>query len=87
MLFRSYRLSSYRHHVGERILDWLAEPEEYRRLAADAELRARVYRDLFNQRLASSDLEAIRTHLNKDCALGSNRFQDAIETVTGTTRS
>jgi putative transposase len=39
-----YRWSSYRHHVGERILDWLAEPEEDRRLAADAERRAGLSR-------------------------------------------
>ncbi|MGZ4981771.1 MAG: hypothetical protein ACXWAB_10020 [Methylobacter sp.] len=28
-------------------------------------------------------IEAIRTHLNKDCALGSSKFQDEIEAVLG----
>ncbi len=78
-----YRWSSYQHHIGEYVMDWLAEPEEYRRLARSAQARALAYRELFKQPLAVADLEAIRSHLNKDCALGSSRFQDEIEVMVG----
>jgi putative transposase len=78
-----YRWSSYRPRVGESVMDWLAEPEEYRRLAASPVTRALAYRELFKQPLAAYDLEAIRIHLNKDCALGSSKFQDDIETMVG----
>jgi putative transposase len=40
-----------------------------------------AYRELFKQPVAVYDLEAIRTHLNKDCALGSGKFQDEIEAM------
>jgi putative transposase len=33
--------------------------------------------------LADNDIRAIRAHLNKDCALGSDKFQHEIETVLG----
>ena len=78
-----YRWSSYRPHVGESGMDWLAVPEEYRRLAASPQTRALVYRELFKQPLAAYDLEAIRIHLNKGCALGSSKFQDEIEAMVG----
>ncbi|WP_267313376.1 transposase [Methylococcus geothermalis] len=78
-----YRWSSYRPHVGESVMGWLAEPEEYRRLAARPETRALAYRELFRQPLATDDLEAIRTHLNKGCALGASKFQDEIEAMAG----
>ena len=45
-------------------MDWLTEPEEYRRLAASPEMRTLAYRKLFKQPLTVYDLEAIRTHLN-----------------------
>jgi len=45
--------------------------------------RALAYREPFRKPLASQDIEAIRTQLNKDCALGSTKFQDEIEKVVG----
>lgn len=78
-----YRWSSYPHHVAGSVIEWLAEPEECRRLAASPDMRALVYRELFKEPLASYDLEAIRTHLNKDRALGSAKFQDDIESALG----
>lgn len=78
-----YCWSSYRPHVGESVMDWLAEPEEYRRLAASPDARALAYRELFKQPLATYDLDAIRIHLNKDCALGSSKFQNEIEAMVG----
>ncbi|MDD2760077.1 MAG: transposase [Methylomonas sp.] len=78
-----YPWSSFRTHVGESVMIWLSEPEEYRRLAATSEARRLAYRDLFSQPLATRDIEAIRGHLNKDCALGSSQFQDEIEAMVG----
>jgi len=78
-----YRWSSYRHHIGGSDMGWLSEPEEYRHLATSPEAYALAYRKLFEQPLAAYDVEAIRTHLNKDCALGSSKFQDEIEAVLG----
>ena len=78
-----YRWSSYRPQAGESIMDWLAGPNEYRRRAASPETRALVYREPFKQPLAADDLEAIRIHLNKDCALGSSKFQDEVEAMVG----
>jgi len=46
----------------------LSESKKYRRLAATQEARKLAYRDLFNQPLATRDIESIRMHLNKDCA-------------------
>jgi putative transposase len=78
-----YRWSSYQHHIGKSVIEWLAEPDEYRRLAGCPEARTRAYRELFKQPLAVADLEAIRSHLNKECALGSNQFQEEIEVMAG----
>lgn len=78
-----YRWSSYRQHVGGSDMGWLSEPEEYRHLATGSEACALAYRKLFEQPLAAYDVEAIRIHLNKDCALGSSKFQDEIEAVLG----
>jgi len=78
-----YRWSSYRQHVGGSGMGWLSEQDEYRRLATNSEARALAYRELFKQPLAAYDIHAIRTHLNKDCALGSDKFQDEIEATLG----
>lgn len=64
-------------------MNWLAEPEEYRRLGLSSGARALGDRELFKQPLAAYDLESIRMHLNKDCALGSGKFQEEIEAMAG----
>jgi putative transposase len=78
-----YCWSSYLHHVASSVIGWLAEPDEYRHLAESPDTRALAYRELCREPLANYDIEAIRTHLNKDCALGSTKFQDEIERVLG----
>ena len=79
----NYRWSSYHHHVAVGNMAWLADPDEYLRLASTPKQRAQAYRALFAQALAASDLDAIRTHINKDCALGSAKFQAEIGLVLG----
>jgi putative transposase len=77
-----YPWSSFRAHVDESVIDRLSESEKYRRLAATQEARKLAYRDLFNQPLATRDIESIRMHLNKD-PLGSSQFQDEIAPMPG----
>lgn len=64
-------------------MEWLTEPREYRHLAARPEASALAYGELFKQPLVAYDIRAIRTHLNKGCALGSGKFQDEIEAILG----
>jgi len=78
-----YRWSSVRHHIGEEVIAWLSDPKEYRRLGRTVEDRAMAYRALFDEPLASNDLQSIRDHLNKDCVLGSSKFQDEIAAMLG----
>ncbi len=78
-----YRWSSYRHRVDGSTPEWLFNPPEYCRLGTSPETCALAYRALFNQPLADHDIAAIRMHLNKDCALGSGKFQDEIERIFG----
>ena len=78
-----YAWSSYRHHVNEQVACWIIEPEEFLRLAASVDLRAEAYRELFKEPLKVIELEQIRNHLNKNCALGSDKFQKEIEAVSG----
>ncbi len=76
-----YRWPSHRHHIAVSTIDWLPEPEEYRRLAASPKASALAYQVLFKQALSAHEIEAIRTHLNKGCVLGSTKFQDETETI------
>jgi putative transposase len=78
-----YPWSSYRHHIADLSNPMLTEPREYLRLDLNAEQRALAYRAFFKKPLASGDLDAIRAHLHKDCALGSSRFQQKIERASG----
>ena len=78
-----YRWSSHRHHLGEQTLEWISEPREYRRLGRNTSERIEAYRELCAQPLAVRDLQAIRNHLNKDCALGPGKFQEEIAAALG----
>jgi len=78
-----YHWSDYRSYAGDAAMHWLTEPEEYRRLAASSEARELAHRAPFKQRLAAYDLEAVRGHRNKDCALGCGKFQEPIEVMVG----
>jgi putative transposase len=78
-----YRWSSVHTNAGLRHEDLVTAHEEYRRLGnSDAE-RAAAYRDILAQGIESSDIDMIRQHVNRDCALGSAAFQIAMARVTG----
>jgi putative transposase len=78
-----YRWSSFRNHAGQDTLSWIAQPDEYRRLGKSRRERAEAYRALFDTPMGNYELGVIREHLNKDCALGSSRFQAEIERMAG----
>ena len=78
-----YAWSSYRHHVNEQVACWIIEPEEFLRLAGSVDLLSEAYRELFKEPLKVIELEQIRNHLNKNCVLGSVKFQKEIEAVSG----
>jgi len=52
-----YRWSSHRHPIAVSTIDWLSEPEEYRRLAAIPKACAQAYQELFKQALSTHELE------------------------------
>lgn len=56
---------------------------EYLNLGRSAEERQAAYRELFKAALSDDQLLDIRTHLQQQRALGSNRFQAAIEAQLG----
>jgi len=51
----------------------------YQALGKSLEERAAAYRQLCEASIDANDLAAIRAHLEQERALGSTRFQDAIE--------
>ncbi len=51
----------------------------YLHLGRDSEARCQRYREIFGQSPASEELDAIRLHLKRQHALGSERFRAAIE--------
>jgi putative transposase len=70
----SYRWSSF--HANAALAEYLALGE------APAQ-RAAAYSDLVAEELDGDVLDAIRLHVNKDCVLGNDRFQQAIARMCG----
>lgn len=78
-----YRWSSYRANAAL-AHDVLVTPHEvFRAMGAMPEQRATAYRSLFAHDLAAEDVDAIRLHVNKNCALGDDRFQRTIAAMCG----
>lgn len=75
----SYRWSSFAANTTA-APDALVTPHDvYLRLAEDVVLRRNRYRELVAQALSEDDLAAIRLYVQRQRALGSNRFQEQIE--------
>jgi putative transposase len=55
---------------------------EYVRLGVGRNVHA-AYRELFRTVVDAEDIRAIRLHVNKDCVLGSERFQTEIAVMLG----
>ena len=78
-----YRWSSYRANAAL-AHDGLVTPHEvYVALGATRIRRVAAYESLFGADLAAEDVDAIRLHVNKNCALGNDRFQRSIAAMCG----
>ena len=70
-----YRWSSFRANTGIESIPGLQPHAAYWELGASGAERADAYRKLFDTELSEAEVEAIRIHAQKDCVLGSPRFQ------------
>lgn len=78
-----YLWSSYRANAqGARDL-LVTSHEVYKRLGHSSSERQRAYRELFHDRISEPVLEAIREATNKNWALGSDKFKQRIEALSG----
>ncbi len=70
-----YRWSSFRANgLGEH--DPLVNPHElYQRIARSTSERCALYRELVSQAISDGDLEAIRCYVQRQRALGSDKFR------------
>lgn len=59
--------------------DWLTPHEEYLRLGLTEPDRQAAYLALFKHEISNTDLAQIRENTHKEWALGSQRFNQAIE--------
>jgi putative transposase len=76
-----YRWSSIHANAGLG-RDKLVTPHvEYLRLGSSDTERTEQYRAILKQGLSIADLETIRKSVNRDCALGSPAFQNAVARV------
>jgi putative transposase len=78
-----HRWSSYRVNAEGAMSDLVVPHEQYLRLGRSAEERREAYRYLFRMQLEPNVLTAIREATTGNIALGSHRFQDAIEAALG----
>lgn len=78
-----YRWSSHRAHIGEAEPKlWVPHPE-YLRLGSDKTERVAAYQALFSEVLDAERVQQIRDSLNRGHALGTSRFRDEMERLTG----
>jgi putative transposase len=74
-----YRWSSYRHNALG-MPDRIVTPHVlYTALAAEPSMRLAVYRELFRHQVDDEALQEIRTALNQEVVLGTERFREQIE--------
>ena len=78
-----YAWSSFLQNALGEPRGWLTAHPEYLRLGKDVEERAAAYRALFSKPISDEDLAAIRVHVRKNRALGSDRFREAVAATLG----
>jgi putative transposase len=78
-----YRWSSFRANAGIDQSVGLDAHAAYAALGTSRAERVVAYRQLFESELDAADIEAIRVHTQKDCVLGSPRFQAQIARMIG----
>ncbi|WP_319380238.1 transposase [Thiomicrorhabdus sp.] len=78
-----YIWSSYQINALERVSELLTPHSLYLQLGKSAAERKQNYRKLFEDALRETVLEEIRQAINRGMAVGSDRFKDEIEVLTG----
>ena len=78
-----YGWSSYQCNALGKPSDLCTPHHEYLKLGKTSEVRMRVYRSLFEAHVDSGLLTDIRDAVNKGMALGSGRFKEDVELLTG----
>jgi putative transposase len=80
---QDYRWSSYHTNALGKASSLIVPHEEYLRLGREQSTRLESYRALFKAQLDEEIVGQIRNATNGNYALGSERFQQEIETVLG----
>jgi len=70
-----YRWSSYRHHVGSDLVDWLDTHSEYEALGTTPETRQATYRAFVSAAIDEPEHIRIRTAVNRNQVTGSALFR------------
>lgn len=78
-----YRWTSYHANAQGAPDILIGRHELYERLGRSEQERQAAYRQLFRAQLPGTDVEAIREATNKNWALGSERFKQRIEALSG----
>ena len=78
-----YVWSSYQCNALGKLSEMCTPHSEYQALGADPEERRSNYRSLFSKHVEGELLEEIRLNTNKGMAIGSHRFKEEIEVLTG----
>jgi putative transposase len=78
-----YPWSSYRRNAHGEIDGIVVDHPVLEGLGRDRMERAAAYRELVEDGLSQAELEAIRLHVNKGCALGSVEFQHKVAETLG----
>jgi len=79
----SYRWSSFRANAALAHDVLITAHAEYLALGVTPAQRAAAYSNLVADDLDGGVVDAIRLHVNKDCALGNDRFQQAVARMCG----
>jgi putative transposase len=80
---RDYPWSSFRKNASGAPSGWLVPHCAYLALGDCPSERGRVYRSLFEAPVPDHALAEIREHVGRNCALGSEAFQQALEVTLG----
>jgi len=78
-----YPWSSYRHNAGIECGGWLTPHDEFLRLGASDDERARAWRTLVSMAPDDDELSSIRTHVAGNRVLGDTGFQQHIAGMLG----
>ena len=79
----AYPWSSHAYYTGTRTDDLITEYPQYRSLGRGEAERRKAFCSLFDEPIERQVLEKIRTAVNTDSALGSEKFMDEAEATLG----